>query len=280
MHLSICTISFRHHLVSLENLAEWARTHAFDGIELWGVHAIGLEHQPQYDAKWLQDMGLSISMLSDYLPLVGDRHAANQKCAHICRLADYWQTGKVRTFAGHQASDDVDAVQRQQMTLRLRDICQYAAESGLDVLVETHPNTLADTPTSTLRLLEEVNHPALKLNFDTLHVWEAGADPVAFHRQVIEHIGHYHLKNIQSREQLSVFSPENVYSPAGTRQGMVPLFNGALDYNVFLQGVANKPSVSASLEWFGHDVKKTLLHDKKKLELYFKNISLDSVLAV
>nr|WP_269808786.1 TIM barrel protein [Enterovibrio nigricans] len=183
-----------------------ARSHTFQGIELWGAHAMGLEHQPQYDANWLRDMGLSISMLSDYLPIVGDEHDAKQKCQHICRLAKHWETTKVRTFAGHQGSASVCSDERAKMTFRLRCICDFAQQQGLSVLVETHPGTLADTPQSILQLLEEVNHPALKLNFDTLHVWEAGEDPVSFHAEVAEHVGHYHLKNVLSRELLGIFA--------------------------------------------------------------------------
>ncbi|MDD1795972.1 sugar phosphate isomerase/epimerase [Enterovibrio makurazakiensis] len=276
MQLSICTISFRHHLVSLENIAEWARSHDFQGIELWGAHALGLEHQPQYDAKWINEMGLSISMLSDYLPIVGDEREAEKKCQHICRLANYWDTSKVRTFAGHQASDCVDAKQRKSMARRLHQICCYAADLGIDVLVETHPGTLADTPNSTLQLLDEVNHPALKLNFDTLHVWEAGEDPVAFHRRVAHCVGHYHLKNVRSREQLNVFSPHNVYSPAGSRYGMVPLLEGAMDYHRFLPEVLRNEDSTASLEWFGNDVKKTLLVDKAALESIKQNLHMYS----
>ena len=43
------------------------------------------------------------------------------------------------------------------------------------VLLETHPNTLTDTLPSTIELLEEVNHPNLKINLDFLHIWESGA---------------------------------------------------------------------------------------------------------
>ncbi|GHA46266.1 sugar phosphate isomerase/epimerase family protein [Photobacterium aphoticum] len=266
MQLSVCTISFRHQLVSIDHIARWARRSGFDGIELWGIHARGLASQPQYDAQWLKAMGLEISMLSDYLPIVGDRVVARQKCDLMYAMAKHWETPKLRTFAGQVASQLVSRPERLAMTHRLREICQAAQGHGLEVLVETHPNTLADTPASVLQLLEEVDHPALKLNFDTLHVWEAGVDPTCFHRQVAAYVAHYHLKNIQSREQLTAFAPENVYSPAGTRQGMVSLFEGALDYQVFLKTLMGDSTKSASLEWFGHDVRETLLKDKALLD--------------
>ncbi|WP_036831726.1 sugar phosphate isomerase/epimerase family protein, partial [Photobacterium sanctipauli] len=227
MKLSICTISFRHQLVSLDHLAQWAKANKFDGIELWGVHARGLMPQVERYTTSLAESGLAVSMLSDYIPLLGERDETKQKCESVCQLAAAWQTRKIRTFAGHLGSRQVNEQERNLMANRLRFICEYAADSGLDVLVETHPQTLADNAESVFRLLEQVNHPSLKINFDTLHVWEAGDDPVDFHRQLGNSVGHYHLKNIASRHQLSVFAPDNVYSPAGTRKGMVPLLEGA-----------------------------------------------------
>ena len=49
----LCTISFRHQLVSLPELATWAGATGFDGIELWGVHARHLSEQPGLDGRWL-----------------------------------------------------------------------------------------------------------------------------------------------------------------------------------------------------------------------------------
>ena len=67
MRIALCTISFRHHLVSIGELARFARGHGFDGIELWGVHARNLG--PGDHAEWLAAYGLRVPMLSDYLPL-------------------------------------------------------------------------------------------------------------------------------------------------------------------------------------------------------------------
>ena len=41
MKVSLCTITFRHHLLSIEDIANWARCNGFQGIELWGAHALG-----------------------------------------------------------------------------------------------------------------------------------------------------------------------------------------------------------------------------------------------
>jgi 3-dehydroshikimate dehydratase len=65
---------------------------------------------------------------------------------------------------------------------------------------------------------------------------------------------------------LDVFAPDNVYSAAGSRLGMVPLFEGAFDYDAFLADLACDSRLEASLEWFGDDVMSTLSHDRHAIE--------------
>lgn len=270
MNLSLCTISFRHQLISLEQIASWALRHRFRGIELWGVHAKNLGERPECGIDWLRAQDLFVPMVSDYLPLQGDRKPALDKAAQLCRLTRLWGAQKLRTFAGDQPSSAVSADQRRAWIERMRELCDVASSHGVHLVVETHPNTLADTPASTLRLVEELDHPALRINFDVIHVWEAGADPEGVLRQLEPVVAHMHLKNIASKELLSVFAPANVYAPAGNRAGMVRLFDGAFDYRRFLQFVISESklrwdSLDVSLEWFGGDVLSTLAHDGRQL---------------
>jgi 3-dehydroshikimate dehydratase len=270
VNLSLCTISFRHQLISLEQIAQWAARHRFQGIELWGVHAKNLADRPEYDIDWLRSKQLFVPMVSDYLPLHGDRKPALDKATQLCRLTQLWGAHKLRTFAGDRASSEISPEERRAWVARMRELCEVADAHGIYLVVETHPNSLADTPASTLQLLEEVDHPALRLNFDVIHVWEAGADPFAVLRELEPFVVHMHLKNIAARELLSVFAPANVYAPAGNRAGMVQLFDGAFDFRRFLRFVMTDSQLSwesldASLEWFGADVLSTLAHDCHQL---------------
>lgn len=265
MNLSICTISFRHHLVSIDQLALWASTHRFQGIELWGIHAQNLAPQPEYDARWLQTFGLRVSMLSDYLPLEGPVEPMLAKAKSLAARAQHWNTTKIRTFAGSRASADTSAVERSHIVGRLRQLCDLFYPQGVHLLIETHPNTLADTAESTKTLLLEVDHPGLRINFDVLHLWESGDDPIAALDDLRPMIGHFHLKNISARELLDVFAPPNVYAAAGRREGMVPLFDGVYDYRNFFAHILNEPNLDASLEWFGSDVKQVLTQDCQRI---------------
>lgn len=270
MKLSACTISFRHQLISLDEIATWAKTRAFHGVELWGVHALNLREFPHYNAQWLVEHNLKVSMISDYLPLGGDETVAIKKMATFCQLANFWGAKKIRSFAGDKASSKVSGDERKAWVGRLRKLCDIAAASGCYLVIETHPYTLADTLESTQSLISEVNHSHLKINFDVIHVWEAGDDPRAAFLSLAPNIEHMHLKNIRDHSLLDVFKPANVYAPAGMRDGMVGVFDGAFDFNDFLQFVIQQKRVDwqtldVSLEWFGGDVLHTLDMDQQAI---------------
>lgn len=261
MKLSICTISFRHHLHSIDELARWAQEQHFQGIELWGIHAKHLADNSYYGKDWLKSYGLETSMLSDYLPLEASISDMMTETRKLSALAVRWGTNKIRTFVGKKGSAETSPEERAALVDRLRMLCEFVQSEGQLLLVETHPNTLTDNLPSTLQLLEETDHPALRVNFDVLHMWESGADPLSAVRELHPVVSHFHLKNIASRSQLNVFEPGNVYAAAGSREGMVPLFEGVVNYRAFLREVLPIMEMEASLEWFGPNVKDVLEKD-------------------
>lgn len=271
MNLCVCTISFRHQLISLEQMAVWAAALGFQGIELWGVHAENLAKGPSRDAAWLKAQGLRVPMVSDYLPLEGERKDARKKAARLCQLAQIWGANKLRTFAGNRGSASVPENERTDWVGRLRELCSVAEAHGISLVVETHPGTLADSRASIVRLADEIDHPALRFNFDVLHVWEGGSDPIEVWQIIEPLVAHVHLKNVTSRQLLSVFSPPNVYAPSGAREGIVPLFEGEFDYHRFLCFVCARSAwqtLDASLEWFGANVLATLERDSHELRSF------------
>ncbi len=265
MHLSLCTISFRHQLVSLPELATYAAGAGLDGIELWAAHARGLKHQPGLNGDWLDAMGLGVSMLSDYLPFAGPYPQGRDKLRALCVMARHWGTHKIRVFAGQKASAECTVADWRALVCRLRDYCLQAEESGMTLVLETHPNTGADTTEATEELLAAVDHPALKVNLDVLHIWEAGEDPVRAWRRLEPYVLHLHLKNIRHRKYLPEFAPANVYSAAGSRAGMVPLFEGVYDFAGFLHSLPDDRVHSASLEWFGPDPFAVIARDGQQI---------------
>lgn len=177
MKLSLCTISFRHHLQSIDQIAHYAQTNGFQGIEIWGVHAKNLAEDIHYGSEWLSSYNLETTMLSDYLPLDAPLPVLMTEMQKLCAMAHRWGTKKIRTFAGTKGSADISRLERIELVSRMKMLCKMAEAEGQMLLVETHPNTLTDNPSSTLQLIEETDHSALRVNFDVLHIWESGVDP-------------------------------------------------------------------------------------------------------
>lgn len=261
MKVSLCTISFRHHLLSIGEIARFARGSGFDGLELWGVHAGNLG--PGDHGEWLAEIGLCVPMLSDYLPLAGPRPALVERLGSLARLARLWHAPRLRTFAGMKGSAEMTPDERKLIAERLKLSASFLADQGLRLLIETHPATLADNLGSLTRLIDEVDHPNLKVNFDAIHVWEGGDDPLDALDRLAGQIDYHHLKNIRDRADLCVFEPANVYAAAGSREGMTSLFAGALDYRPILNRLA--PDAEVSLEWFGNSCFTLLPSDLLKL---------------
>lgn len=270
MKYSLCTISFRHQLISFTDIVQFAYENGFEGIELWGTHAQNLYMQErettEREIDYLKDKNLEITMISDYLDisLLADFQKTMGKCEQLVTLANWFNTNKIRTFAGQKGSEDFSEQERKEYVKRIRMICDLFAQHNMYILLETHPNTLTDTLPSTLKLLEEVNHPYLKINLDFLHIWESGADPIDSFQRLKPWIQHYHFKNISSAEYLHLFEPNNVYAAAGSRIGMVPLFEGIVNYDEIIREVRDTDHF-ASLEWFGHNAKDILKEEMRAL---------------
>ncbi|MBH5319906.1 sugar phosphate isomerase/epimerase [Paenibacillus sp. GSMTC-2017] len=256
MNYSLCTISFRHQLISLLELVRFMKAKRFDGIEMWGIHA---ENMYEYDRasteeqiRSMREDGMVVSMLSDYLSIDSEETFASteRKCDKLVSLAQWLGTRRIRTFAGNKASQVVSPQLRMEYTDRLRKLCERCASHGIQLVVETHPNTLADNLESTLTLLSDIGQDKLRLNFDVLHVWEFGGDLLQNLHILEPWIEHFHFKNIASPSQVTLFDPSNIYAAAGNREGMVPLHKGFIDYEKLLEQMMHMDCF-ASIEWFG-----------------------------
>jgi len=253
---SLCTISFRHQLISFEEIIHFAAECGFDGIELWGIHALNLSNDgPELLKKHLtqlKESGQTISMISDYLDISSEAQFEHtlEKCKKLIHVCQSFGSRQIRTFAGQKGSRDVGHMERKEYVRRLRILSELCKQHGIYLVLETHPSTLTDQLDSTLSLLEEINHDYVKINLDFLHVWEGGTDPLKGYQMLQPWVAHFHLKNISAPLHLPVFQPHNVYAASGSREGMVPLRDGVLDYAQILQPL-QKLELHGSIEWFG-----------------------------
>jgi 3-dehydroshikimate dehydratase len=261
LRYNICSISFRHELVSFRELVHFAHTAGYSGIELWGVHANSLLRNNSLKIERLieemQSVSITVSMISDYLDLLVEPNLflkVEQKWYELISIAQLFKTDKIRIFAGNKASASASEEEWGLCIARLRHLVEISSAYGIYTVIETHPCTFADNLQETLRLLAEVNHEFLCINLDFLHLWEVECPPYEAFWQLKPWIVNFHFKNVLNQESLHVFSPNNVYSPSGYRDGMVPLANGAIDFSEIVNLLMKEQTTfPASIEWFGDE---------------------------
>jgi inosose dehydratase len=89
---------------------------------------------------------------------------------------------------------------RERVAERVYALGEYAAQRGVILAVEPHSGTAFDTPEKAVWLMETVNHPAVRLNFDISHfdIIGIGIDecvpqmaPLSVHTHVKDQRGRY-----------------------------------------------------------------------------------------
>lgn len=78
----------------------------------------------------------------------------------------------------------------------LREVAETAEEVEVDVLVEPEPDLLIETSDQFLELLEHVDSPRVKCNFDAGHFFCVGEDPAEVVEKLGEYSPHYHIEDI------------------------------------------------------------------------------------
>lgn len=270
MNCYLCTISFRHELAGFGDLIRFAKDAGYQGIELWGVHARSMaQASPERAAALVEELyasGLSINMISDYLRVAeggdseesvrcaeeADGKELDRKLGEWLHLGLLYRTRHVRLFAGGKASAAAPEEYKERTCRMLQRAAEELMKEDMVLVIETHPNTLADTLESTEWLLQKLDMPNVRINLDILHLWESGTPPMEAYDALQEDVYHLHLKNISAASHLQVFEPNNVYSPFGSRQGIVALGEGAIPYKPLLQHLSKiSAHQGLSMEWFG-----------------------------
>jgi inosose dehydratase len=104
--------------------------------------------------------------------------------------------GAKRIFVSVHAGD----LDRKIAYQRLRSVGDVAAEAGVIVMLETHPD-MATNGDVARRTMEAVNHPNVRINFDTANIYyyNKGVDGVVEMKKVLDFIEGVHLKDTNGK---------------------------------------------------------------------------------
>ncbi|NLF29912.1 MAG: sugar phosphate isomerase/epimerase [Planctomycetes bacterium] len=194
--MAFCTIGFRDE--PLREVLWRLNPMGYDATEIFWRHLEGLGDD---DLRRLRDMtdelGLPTLAISPYLCFTRGRDewdASVERAAAVVNAARILGATKIRTFTDvgpTGVGSDVAGPDEWDACIRgLKTIMAPAPE--LTFLLETHENTLADTPDSVRRLLAAVDAPNLKL---LVHPEGGPFGGIEGYRAFADVIDHMHLKN-------------------------------------------------------------------------------------
>lgn len=258
MKFSFCSIAFRNHKITLQELIAFLAKSGYQGIELWANHVNGTDLRAL--RRCLETESLSVPMLSPYFDFTAGTEKWEQSieiAEHFIKLASFLEVPLVRAFTGIIGSAEASEKQKEDCIRGLDRVCQIAQKRQVTIALETHPSTLVDNIESTLWLIEKVASPNLKVNLDIYHMFEVHKNPITVLEALFPYLEHVHAKNAyfrpEEREQAKhplLHDPRPKANFAGVR----PLASGEMDYIPFIEALARKNYQGyVSVEWFGRD---------------------------
>jgi sugar phosphate isomerase/epimerase len=159
LRTGMCSVTLRD-LPALDVL-DVAHSAGLGGVE-WG----GDKHVPPGDpdgaarvADACRTRGVRVTSYGSYFR--AGPHGAEQ-FAPVLAAAVALGAPRVRIWAGDTGSAQATPAQRRAVVAAARGAAERAAAAGVELAFEYHGNTLTDTAESTVRLLEDVDHPAVR----------------------------------------------------------------------------------------------------------------------
>jgi sugar phosphate isomerase/epimerase len=137
----------------------------------------------------LKEYGLKPATVALPDGLVGkdDRNDAFLGCA---AFADRWDA---KIFF---ASVSSTALGRETTLRRLRELGDIASERGMTIAMETHPDLVTNGDVA-LQTMRDLNHPHVRVNFDTANVYyyNHDVDAVAELGKIVDYVASMHIKD-------------------------------------------------------------------------------------
>ncbi|MFC7457616.1 sugar phosphate isomerase/epimerase family protein [Brachybacterium sp. GCM10030267] len=188
----LCSVSFRE--LSVQQVAGLAADAELRCLE-WGsdVHVpAGDLSAARFAREVTQAAGLEVSGYGSYLRCVGSAETASAEASALLASAEELGAPRLRVWAGTQGSRETSAEDRRMIVARLRETARCAAEAGMELGLEWHGGTLTDEIGSTLQLLEEIGHPAVRTYWQP-HQDQPRREAVADLRTALPHVSTVHV---------------------------------------------------------------------------------------
>ncbi len=205
MRIGYCTWGMKN--VGMEEAIPAVAGIGYSGIELavtpgWPTELASLDTARRRRLKELLiQHDLALTAVASHRSMCEDeeeKHAANmQYLREAMDLASELDRGEdppiVVSLVGGRPEEW--ATKKERIAERVYDLGEEAASRGVILAVEPHSGTALDLPDKTEWLLEEVDHPAVRLNFDISHFEVMGIGIDECVPQMAPYAVHTHVKD-------------------------------------------------------------------------------------
>lgn len=159
----------------------------------WG----GDIHVPHGDIVEAKRVGEATCAAGLVVAAYGSYYRCNQQAdqpdfADVLASARALGAPVIRVWAGTAGSAATANEDRQRIVADLKRIGAIAAEVGIEITIEYHANTLTDDPDSALALIQAVDHPNVKLYWQTSNGQSAEYSAAVLER-VKPYLSHLHV---------------------------------------------------------------------------------------
>lgn len=165
MNAGLATIALRNYDVF--TALDMASQAGFAGVEIWGKPPHVPEGVDEDHLRRVRDRarsnGLAIPIFGSYVNPSWPEF--EEKSADAIRIAQRLGARIIRVWAGNKNPGDADEALWGHVATSLRAFALRAEYEGLTLAIEMHADTVCLTPEGAARLLEMVNAPNLKLNY-------------------------------------------------------------------------------------------------------------------
>jgi sugar phosphate isomerase/epimerase len=110
-----------------------------------------------------------------------------------------------------------------ELVSHLKKLCRLAEDAGVDLAVEPEPLLVVDSSEDMIKLLQAVDSPRLRVNFDIGHAQVTDDDPAASICRLGSAIVHVHLEDIQNRVHRHLMFGEGEMDFAAIRRALADI---------------------------------------------------------
>jgi 3-dehydroshikimate dehydratase len=137
------------------------------------------------------DAGLEVSAYGSYYRAAGQQ-STGVDFESVCKTAVAVGAPIIRVWAGAVGSSQADLAVRRAVREDLQNACDKAATDGIEVSLEFHGGTLADTSEAAIRLVDEVARPNLSTYWQPPNGVET-AECVRGLQSMLRHVRNVHV---------------------------------------------------------------------------------------